>query len=616
MRPVTLVFVCALAGLAIVAAILAVPRFRHAAEDKLPVSWRIALAALVYGVDVDHDVRVRMADGAMLAASLYLPRNAQPPLAAILVRVPYGRRAYAEGYGAGLFFARHGFAVLVQDLRGTGDSDGELLPWQGAAEDGSATLDWITQQSWSNGKVGTFGCSALGETQLVLARRGHPAHAALIASGAGGAIGTMQRRYGYFGLFEGGVFQLASGVGWFAGSGPKNPRTAQAPPFDTAKLLRQLPVSQLVERVRPGPNGYADFLRTPLGDPQWEQWGYLTDADTSSIPTFMINSWSDQTVGDALVIAEHQRRTVPEAAAHQRVVIAPGGHCKHEDSELSPEFANPASPEARRPYRDWYLRWFDRWLRGQGPGLDDLPAYTYFMLGENRWYEADRWPPANSSLQRWYLDSAGSANSSAGDGVLATTAATRSQTDSFLYDPLDPVPSRGGPLCCTGNPLEVAGAVEQRDVETRRDVLVYTSPAFTEEMRIAGPLRAMLTFSSDAPDTDLVARLIDVHPNGDAFNIQEGALRLRYRDGAPGELMTPGSRYAVSVDMRSIAYRIAKGHRLRLDVTSSSFPRLERNLNTGGDNHDESVGKPATNNIHHGPDGDSWLELPVLAPQS
>jgi putative CocE/NonD family hydrolase len=610
--------IAALTALALVALgliVALVPDLRRRASNLLPRTWQIALVGWRSGFSVDHSLRIAMPDGTRLAASLYLPAQRSAPLATILVRVPYGRLRYGEAYGSGMFFAKNGYAVLVADLRGTGDSGGELLPWADAAADGVALLDWVARQSWSNGKVGTFGCSALGETQLVLASRRHPAHAAMIASGAGGAIGSMQGRHGYFGLYEGGVFQLASGFGWFAENGSKDPHAPAARAFDTAATLKQLPLSRLVANVRPAASGYSDFLATPLGDPRWERWGYLTDADRLTTPAFIINTWNDQTVGDALVIAEYQRRMVPQAARDQRVVIAPGPHCQHEEAQSREEFGNLTARGEAKPFREWYLAWFDRWLRGQGAGLAALPAYTYFMLAENRWYGADRWPPADSAVQRWYLDSKGGANTRAGDGRLALVPPQESRSDSFVYDPMDPVMSRGGPLCCTGDPREQAGTVDQSEVEARKDVLVYTSEPLTHDLRIAGPLKVMLTVSSSAPDTDLVARLVDVLPDGRALNIQEGALRLRYRDGVPPKLLEPGARYSVSVDLRSIAYRVAQGHRLRLDVTSSSFPRLERNLNTGRNNYEETEARVATNNLHHGPEERAWIELPVLSSQ-
>jgi len=606
--------ILALGALLVLAGLLlaTVPSLRRAASNYLPRTWQIALVAWRGDFSVDHDVRITMPDGTQLAASVYLPNDRSRPLATVLVRSPYGRLLYTEAYGSGMFFAKHGYAVVAEDLRGTGDSGGLLEPWKHAQDDGAATLDWITRQPWSNGKVGTFGCSALGETQLVLARGRYPAHAAMIASGAGGAIGSLQGRYGYFGLFEGGVFQLASGFGWFSTTGTKDPHLPPPRHFDTSVALRRLPVAGLVDSVRPGANSYTDFFAMPLGDPRWNEWGYLTDDDRIAAPAFIINSWGDQTVGDALVMAEYFRRVDPHVAQTQRVVITAGPHCQHEESQTHEEYGSLEAHGQAKPLRDWYLRWFDHWLRGEGEGLASLPAYTYFMLDENRWYEADQWPPRTAVPQRWYLASGGRANSRGGNGRLDPRSPPAAGQDHFVYDPLDPVPSRGGPLCCTGDPRDTAGTVDQADVEQREDVLVFTSEPLASDLRIAGPLKLTLTVSSDAPDTDLVARLVDVRPDGRATNIQEGALRLRYREGAPGRLMIPGERYPVVVDLRSIAYRLARGHRLRLDVTSSSFPRLERNLNTGADNGRETAPRKATNYLHYGPDAPAYIELPVL----
>ena len=594
---------------------MAVPSVRLAAIERLPASWKIALSAVRSGVRVDHGVVIPMADGVRLRASLYLPRDTSGPLPTILVRLPYHRLRYGEGYNSGLFFARHGYAVLVQDLRGTGDSEGELLPWRDAAQDGAATLDWIARQPWSTGKVGTFGCSALGETQLVLSKLNHPAHAAMMPSGAGGAVGSAAGRFGYFGVFEGGVFQLASGFGWFVDHGARSPVAADAPPFVRSAVLQTLPVSSLVKGVRAAPNGFNDFLSTPLGDPRWEDWGFLSDSDSSNVPALVTNTWGDQTVGDTLALAESWRQR--GGGASQKVVIGPGDHC-HRDDAAAPltQWGDLKIANAAWPREEWSLRWFDHWLRGTSDAFDDIRPYNYFMLIENRWYGADQWPPAESRVVRWYLGSSGHANSRRGDGTLSTERGRGGDSDSFKYDPSNPVPSRGGPLCCTGNPDDRSGPVDQTDVEARDDVLVYTSAPVASDLRIAGPMRAHLTVSSDALDTDLVVRLVHVWPDGRATGIQEGALRMRYRESfTRPSLLVPGELYAVDVDMRSIAYMVPRGHRLRLHVTSSSFPRLERNLNTGEPNNADGTRIAiAHNRIHHGPETPSFLSLPVFAP--
>lgn len=606
MTRVGAIVVASIALLAIASAVAWIRR--DAVLRALPPPWRIAINAARFGIEVDHGVRLAMPDGKRLAASLYRARDAEARLPTVLIRLPYHRLRYGEATTWGLFFARHGYAVVVQDLRGSGDSEGELLPWRDAESDGVATLDWIVSQPWSDGRVGTFGCSALGETQHVLAKARHPAHRAMVASGAGGAVGSAMGRHSYFGAYEGGVPQLASLFGWFVDHGTKTPHAAPAGSFDRTRHLRNLPVASLVQSVRPGPNGFDDFLATPIADTRWASWGYLTEADTNPMPALIVNTWGDQTAGDTLAWAVAQQRA---GAADQRVVMAPGHHCGHHAGERA--FGRLPVNGRERPWGEWYLRFFDRHLRDRGEGLAALAPYQYFMLNEDRWRESQAWPPAEARIERWRLAGGGRANTRAGDGRLGPDLDGNGAMDTFTYDPDDPVPTRGGPICCTGNPADVPGPQDQADVEARNDVLVYTSEPLADDLRIAGPLAARIAFSSDAPDTDLVLRLAHVRPDGLSTNIQEGALRLRYRDGfVSPAMMQPGTRYTARVDLRSIAYLVPRGHRLRLHVTSSSFPRLERNLNTGAaSNSHETRMQVARNTVHLDGEG-SWLELPVL----
>jgi uncharacterized protein len=611
-------FILALGGLATfaLALLLTVPSLRERAREAVPAWWITHLNGYRFGYRAEYDLKITMPDGIKLATSVYSPRRPNgEKLATILIRMPYDRLTQRGALSAAEFFAARGYVVMIQDIRGKNGSEGEFIPYQHGTRDGVATLDWITAQPWSNGKVGTFGCSGLGETQYVLARAQHPAHAAMIPLGAGGAMGSAMGRYSYFGNFEGGIFQLASGFGWFAEFGAKNPHAPPMKKFDIAQTLQSLPISEMVKRVRDEPNGYREFVTTPLTDAWWKQLDYVSDGDVLKTPALVINTWGDQTLGDTLALAEFSRRTSPgDSAQRQHVVIAPGNHCDHIDSARLGLFGELEVANATQPYQEWYLSWFDYWLRGQGKGLVDLAPYTFYMLGEGRWLTASEWPPRGSIKQRFYLDSEGRANSRYGNGRLNLALPGRASAhDEYRYDPMNPVPTRGGPMCCTGNPADRAGPVDQREVETRDDVLVYTSPVLTEPLRIAGNLKAVLNVSSTARDTDFVARLVHVWPDGRAINIQEGALRARYREGIDRpQLLIPSQRVELTVDMRAIAYRIPQGHQLRLDITSSSFPRLERNLNTGGRNFDETTGVVATNSVYHDGLGASYLELSRL----
>jgi putative CocE/NonD family hydrolase len=580
-------------------------------RDRIPLAWQMKARFLIFGVEADHTVRITMPDGTKLAASLYRPRNAQGPLPTIYVRLPYGRQEHAEAINSANF-ARFGYAVLVQDVRGKFDSEGEFATWEKATEDGAATLDWIVKQPWSNGKVGTYGCSALGELQYSLARARHPAHKVMIASGAGGGIGTAMGSREAFGWYEGGVFNLAGGFGWFHDFGTRDPK-ATINPVDHLAALNSLPLIDMIRRTQPGPNGFEDFLTIPLGDARWAPYDFVGEGDRLRTPALVINTWGDQTLQAALDLVAFTKDQ-PDGGPEQHVILAPGNHCEHLSLADTDHYGEVEVQHTKQPYALWFRRYFDHYLKGEGPGLADMPAYLYYVVGENRWLESKSWPPEGVQVQRWFLGGQGHANSVKGDGVLSLQNAAAEASDQYRYDPMHPVPSRGGPICCTGNPADKAGLVNQRDVESRDDVLVYTSAPLDKPLRIAGPLQAQLSISSSALDTDIVARLVHVRPDGVATNIQEGALRVRFREGmTKPALMRPGQRYDVTVRMRSMAYLIPQGHRLRLDITSSSFPRLERNLNTGGRNYDESVGVIAVNQVHHGGSAQSYMALPVLA---
>lgn len=584
---------------------------RQRIRSLLPDSWTARLDQFRFGYRVDDGIYVPMRDEARLAVSLYLPATFSGRLPTVYIRHPYDRRRWPEGLSGAENFVRQGYAVVVQDIRGKHGSDGDFIPYQHGADDGVDTVEWIVKQPWSNGRVGTWGCSALGELQFVLAKRNHAAHRAMIAIGAGGAVGSALDRYSYFGLFEGGVFQLASGYGWLLANGQRRPTEPPATDHDPARTLSRLPISDLIPPPQAATNSYGRFATTPLNDASWNELDYLTDNDDIAVPAMVINTWGDQTVGETLALAESMRRK----SRQQRVIIAPGDHCGY-DVWRTRRWGELEVNGSEQPYDEWFLRWFNHWLRDDPDSLNDLPPYLFFQLGEDQWLKANAWPPENATRQKWYLSSRNGANGLRGDGQLSLAASDGLDADVYRYDPTNPVPSRGGPLCCTGNPADVSGPVDQTEVEKRDDVLVFTSEPLAQPLRIAGPLRTQLRFSSDAKDTDVIARLAHVRPDGKSTNIQEGALRLRYRNGfVTPTLLESNQPVDVSVDMRGIGYTIPQGHRLRLQITSSSFPRLERNLNTGGDNARESSGRVAINRVWHSRTAPSFVELWVLPPR-
>ena len=580
---------------------------RHRWVEFMPPEVRDALRGAWQGFRIERDVPVHMADGVALAADVYRPRSNESRLPAILVRLPYDKRAYDEALQIAAFFASRDFVVMLQDMRGRFRSKGEFVPSKDDAADGDATIDWMVRQPWSNGRVGTIGCSSLGESQVMLATRRNPAHAAMIAQGAGGAIGTAGGRYTFFGLYEGGILNLASAFGWFLSNGSKAPGHTAHRKVKLSEALRQLPVLGMVSQHRKDPTDFDDFVSKPLADPYWRSLGYIDDSDRFDTPALMINSWQDQTVADTLELSELMKRNADSIRARtgHHVIIAPGNHCDYQFIADEGRVGDqPVGAEARQPYWDWYLAWFNHWLRDDSIPLPKLPPYLLYVMGEDVWLESPSWPPPGVVEQRWYL----------GDGSLQRIPDNHSHgTDAFRYDPMDPTPTRGGPICCTGNPGERPGPVDQRDVEQRADVLVYSSDPLTAGVRVVGRLTADLYVASSALDTDFMAKLVDVWPDGTALNVQEGALRMRYRQGYSAPvLLDPGRIYRVSIDMRAIAHYFKPGHRIRLHISSSNFPRLERNLNTGGQNFNETASVTALNHVFRGGRTPSSLVLPVL----
>lgn len=574
---------------------------RDTSMRELIVNW-------AQGVRADHDVVVTAADGTALATSVLRPWWRVGALPTVLIRTPYGRR------GTGRGFARRGYAVVVQDMRGRHDSGGVFQAYTHDTDDAAATLDWIVRQPWSNGRVATFGCSALGESQLALARRRHPAHRAMIAEGAGGGVGSAGGRFSYFGVYESGVFQLASAFGWFVQNGEKTPTDEKVDKAIIGPAVRTLPVLGLVDRHRRAATDF-DLVRTlPLGDARWDAMGYLSDADRFTTPGLHVNGWYDQGVSETLLAADLMRRhALNDAAKVQPVIIGPGLHCI-DPGPAQGRVGDLSYRHADEAFVDTYAKWLAAWLDGDAAGLRELPAYQVFVLNEDRWLRSSTWPPEGTNVQRWHLASGGRANSRDGDGTLAPAApGGPARSDLFVADPMNPVPTRGGAFCCTGDARAREGPVDQSDIESRADVLVYTSAALATPLRIVGPLALNVEVATSARDTDLVAKLVDVAPDGRALNIQSGVLRLRYRNGllAP-ELARPGERYRVRVHMRDIAYLVPAGHRLRLQIAGSDFPRLERNLQTGGRNYDETAAVVAENRVFHGAGIESYVELPVL----
>jgi putative CocE/NonD family hydrolase len=357
------------------------------------------------------------------------------------------------------------------------------------------------------------------------------------------------------------------------------------------------------------------MIQRAPNDPAWYRGGLYHDDQKLNVPGLWFMSWYDVSVGPNLALYNHVRKTAsPEIANEQWAIVAPVAHCSYTRATADTVVGERSMGDARFDYNDIVYGFFDRFLKGEkATRVDSLAKVTYYTMGMNKWQTADTWPPAGAQPMTFFLSSGGKANTLHGDGALAAAAPDADKPDAFTYDPMNPVLSYGGNVCCTGNAV-AAGAFDQRRMEARDDILVYTSDAFKEGTEVSGPITPTLYVSSDAKDTDFTVKVLDVYPDGRAYNLDESIQRMRYRDGydKPLTWMESGKVYKVTLQPLTTSNYFAAGHRLRVEVSSSNFPRFDRNLNTGGNNYDESKGVVAHNAVHHSKQYPSSVTVTVV----
>jgi uncharacterized protein len=553
---------------------------------------------LRYGVHTETDVMVKMRDGVRLSTDIYFPDGAEGRLPAILWRSIYDKTGAIDREPGMRDLVSRGYVAVIQDTRGRGGSEGEFVPSVGDRNDGYDTVEWLTSQPWSNGKLGSAGCSSLGEAQLLMAAA-RPPH--LIAATPMAASSALNVRGRPWESFDGGLFALAQTAGWFSVDG-------------RGVDYRVLPIIDVLKKAGRPPSAYEKFASSSPEAPYFMNLEWIRPGERLDVPALFFDSWYDYGPEETLELFNMMRRdsVSQRARGNQFVIIAPGTHCS---------YLNPANPtivgerdmgDARVDVPELRRRWFDHWLKAIDNGVTDMPRVTYYLMGANRWRHADAWPVPGTRYENYYLASDGKANGLDGDGTLSLEKSAQAAADTFTYDPGNPVPSIGGHSCCTGTDRE-SGAYDQREVERRDDVLVYTSAPLEQGIEVTGPLALVLQVSSSTPDTDFTATLVDVYPDGRAFNVQEGALRMRYRDGYAKHLrMQPGETYEIRIDLHVTSNWFGPGHRIRLDVSSSNFPRWDRNLNTGDNNYDESSYVVAHNTVRHSAERPSYLILPIV----
>jgi uncharacterized protein len=583
-------------------------------------------------ITIERDVMVPMRDGVRLAADIYRPITAEP-VPALVVRLPYGKAmagmlADGRNLPAVMALAEAGYAVVWQDSRGSGNSEGHFTALQDETRDGEDLLQWLAEQPWCNGAFGTYGRSYLGMTQWSLA-----------AGKVEGKLLAMVPSYTtadqYDGGFhhEGGLFALNLATQWSFNmammqamrpsaredGSPPDVRPLQQAAAEGIRYYSRLPVADR-PALRTAAPWYATWFDHPDHDAYWRAISPSEYYDLMTTPSLNVGGWFDIFIHQTLTAYRTLRKRGASDAARsgQRLLVGPFSHGVL--NGVFPEMHfGPLGDMFTQDITGTHLKFYDRWIKGNTAALDDTKPVRIFVMGLNQWRDEADWPLPDTTWTDYYVTGSGRANTMNGDGVLSRQAPSGDAFDAYLYDPRRPVPTRGGHLY-GGLPMVsddslAAGPADQRSNEVRDDVLCYTTETLDRPVEVTGPITLILHVSSSAKDTDFIAKLIDVHPDGRAMFVTEGALRARYRQStSQPSLLTPGEVYELRFELWGTSNVFLPGHRIRLEITSSNFPRFDRNTNTGGDiaheTEDDCV--VAQNHVYHGPGYPSRLILPVI----
>ncbi|HWQ12865.1 MAG TPA: CocE/NonD family hydrolase [Roseiflexaceae bacterium] len=563
-------------------------------------------------LSVEFDVPATMRDGTVLRANVFRPAGGGLyPVA--LCRTPYNKDfATVQGFLDAPRLARAGYIVVIQDVRGRAASEGAWSPLAHEYEDGYDTVEWAARLPGSSGAVGMFGISYLGFTQWAAALAGPPSLRAIVPGL------TWARANGGL-TFRGGAFELGTAAAWQLGAVAIDAifrRMRNAPPQEVARALADL--AREIDALRTSGYGelplaeFGPLRRVGVGTEFLEYVARGAAPDSFSpfpspeayarvtVPSLNIGGWYDLFIQGTIdnFLGTRAHGATPEAR-HSRLLIGPWSHVNYGGTVGEQDFgfaAQAAFMKLETDVTGLTQRWFDYWLKGIDNGVASEPPVRVFVLGQNAWRDMDGWPPQSTQTPFYLRASGGLVPEPPGD----------EPPDAYVYDPTDPTPTRGGPLLM--HPLFVPGAADQRPIEARPDVLSYTSAPLDRDLEVAGRVSARLWAASDAPDTDFVARLVDVHPDGFAQFLADGIVRARAALGAPLE---PGRPYELVVDMWSVANVFRAGHRVRLDICSASFPRWDRTLNTLASTPTLADARPARQTIFHDAARPSCVLLPV-----
>lgn len=558
-------------------------------------------AFLPAGVEVKYDVKAPMRDGVELSADIYFPRDLPGPFPVVLSRTPYDNMSEAA-IDNGAFFAQHGYVFMAQDARGRNDSDGEFHPWVNEFNDGHDTVEWIGAQPWCDGNVGMAGGSYGGSVQLQAAVRGSQYLKTIVPRVIGSNLHEAPH-------YQDGAFQLGWAATW---SYRNHGRTRQLiGHFNWNEVFSSLPLKDLDKSGGKDIPYFKEWVAHPDYDDFWKALSIEERYQDIKIPVFHIGGWYDFFAEGTLLNFAGIRDSggSEQARRYQKAVIGPWVHAA---STMSHAGEVDFGKDSILDLRSLELKWFDRWLKGIDNGSDDEAPLRIFVMGVNQWRDEREWPLARTQFTPYYFHSNGSANSLLGDGILSTQPPEDESTDHYVYNPAFPVPTRGGCNCCSPE-IVPWGAYDQQDVEFRNDVLVYTSEPLAEDLEVTGSVIVKLHASTDARDTDFTAKLVDVHPDGYAVNLCDGIIRGRYRESREQQrLLNQGEVYEFTINLWPTSNVFLKGHKIRVDISSSNFPRFDRNPNTGHKFGEDAEMQVAHQTVHHDRLRASHIILPVI----
>ncbi|MBI1388165.1 MAG: CocE/NonD family hydrolase [bacterium] len=554
-----------------------------------------AVSAPAEGMRFEKNVMVPMRDGVKLAANVFIPKG-DGPFPVVLIRSPYGKGD--ENNGQGKFFTERGYAMVIQDCRGKFDSEGEWDPFRYDAEDGADTVKWIHEQNWCNGRVGTGGGSYVGYTQWALAP--------LVGDAVDCLLPVVPFSQAYSGThYVGGAYQLALTMGWGAGVAFEQHETP--PQFNLGVALHHLPLNDWDDATGKSIPYLRDWVAHSTPDAYWAKRGVDDAYEKIVAPILSIDGWYDIFAKVALedINAVKARSSDRPIRRNLFCIMGPWGHGVNQTIVGDLDFGENAKLDFNKLQSDWY----GYWLKDEETGVQDWAPYRLFIMGDNQWRDEYEWPLARTDWKKAYIHSGGKANTLDGDGTLSFDAPQRETPDEYTYDPEIPVPTLGGNNL-VGAPI---GPHDQREAELRRDVLVYTSEPLEHDMEVTGPVKMVLYAASSATDTDFTAKLVDVYPDGRAMNLCDGIIRARYRNSNTDlELIEPGKAYEYEIDLWVTANVFKAGHRVRLEVSSSNFPRFDRNPNTGHAFGADAETKKAEQTVYHETGRESYVLLPVI----